>query len=293
MPKIPSISVIIPTLNRPEDLRRALISLALQTDPAEEILVIDQSADDKTKNVVAEMKEKYPSVLDGLSYCYFKERSSAKARNHGIRIARGDILSFLDDDIELFPNYFEKVRNYFVKETSLGGLSGDTLVKEKCAGIKWELRKLLLRFFLLSFWDGKMTPSGFGYPIYEREIDQEIEVELLPGCNMNVRKNLIDGGFDDRFVGYSFREDVDFCYRISRKAKLQMVPDAKLWHHFSSGNRLDAKSLKKMQRKNYDFVARKHKKGFFSRALFYYSLMGLAFIDGVETFFKLISGRSS
>ena len=129
-----------------------------------------------------------------------------------------------------------------------------------------------------------MTASGFGHPIYERLIDRVIQVDLLPGCNMNFRSECIeDEKFDEWFTGYSFREDVDFCYRISRKTFLNMIPDAKLYHHYSTGNRMDIGKLRKMEMRNNHYLFKKYKyKNRFSNLIFFYSLCGTVSIDLFE-----------
>ncbi len=279
-----AVSVIIATLNRPEDLRRALTSLALQTGPVDQILVVDQSTDERTKNVVVEMKERYSPALKGISYHFLAERSAVKARNFGIKNSDFEIISFVDDDAELFPDYFEKVKKYFIKNPSLGALGGSVVYQKEPRGLKWVLRLVLFRFFLLNWGDGKMTASGFGYPIYERGIRKVTPVEMLHGCNMNFRRSAIgDERFDEWFTGYSFREDAEFSYRISRKSKVWMVPDAKLYHHESPSNRLDVENLKEMQIRNYYYVFKKHRRrSFFSKWFFFFSLSGLLLLDVLE-----------
>ena len=279
-----SVSVVIPTLHRSEDIRRALSSLALQTVPVQQILVIDQSSDLKTKNVVAEMKTKYAALEKSLIYNYFQERSAVKARNFGINLADSDIISFMDDDSELFPDYYENVIRYFNEDPGLGGVGGSVIYEKEPEGFKWELRKQLSRFFLLNRWNGSMTPSGFGYPIYERAVREMTPVQMLHGCNMNFRRSLIGSErFDEWFIGYSFREDAEFTYRLSKRAKILMVPDAKLYHHESPSNRLDVENLKRMEIRNYYYVFSKHKyRNFCSKFLFMWSLSGILFMDLLE-----------
>lgn len=168
-------------------------------------------------------------------------------------------------------------------------MSGNVVVNQEPHGIKWELRKILTRIFLINNYQGKLTPSTFGYPIHEWEINRPTEVELFPGYSMNYRRELIlRHPCDERLSGYSFREDVDLSYRISREAKLIMVPDARFIHNPSQINRLDIKNLKKMHFKNYYYLFKKFKNpGIFSKVLFYYSLSGMILIDFLEFIFRL------
>jgi GT2 family glycosyltransferase len=141
-----------------------------------------------------------------------------------------------------------------------------------------------MRAFLISYFDGRMTHSGFGYPIYEKEIDRVTEVEFLPGCNMNYRRSAMGGErFDEWFTGYSFREDADYAYRIARRSKAIMIPEAKLFHNYSINNRLDFEALKKMETRNYHHVFAKYKgQSAIGRVLFAYSMLGLVLMDFFE-----------
>jgi hypothetical protein len=58
-------------------------------------------------------------------------------------------------------------------------------------GLKWEMRKLLSRIFLINSFYGRMTPSSFGYPIFE-EVKELREVELFNGYSMNFRRELVE-----------------------------------------------------------------------------------------------------
>lgn len=277
------ISVIIPTLNRPADLKRCLDSLVVQTLPPDELIIVDQSSDEQTKNLLEEYRKKYGHVIPSVIYIHQAEKSSARARNLGASLAKGEILSFTDDDIILYPDYLEKIMVGF-KDPRVGGVMGNVENPIYIVGIKGFFRRWLMRVFLLSNFKGKMTVSGFGYPIFERKIDKVEDVHLFPGYSMNFRRELfLAQQFDNWFSGYSFREDVDLSYRISQHAKLIMVPDARFYHNHSQGSRLDLVNLKKMQFKNFNYLFKKHRpQTLFYRVAFAYSLFGILFIDFVE-----------
>ncbi len=93
------VSIIIPTYNRANYLAAALRSVVQQEYPDLEIIVIDDGSTDNTRQVV----EAYAG--DGrLTYVY--QNNSGKpsiARNHGLRIATGELICFLDSDDLLHP----------------------------------------------------------------------------------------------------------------------------------------------------------------------------------------------
>lgn len=103
----PHVTVIIPTYNRRDSLLRALESLRQQTCPASnfEVVVVDDGSCDETP-AIAEMV--FPFAL---RYVYQENQGDAVARNRGAREARGRILQFLDDDIQLESGFVSAIVN--------------------------------------------------------------------------------------------------------------------------------------------------------------------------------------
>ena len=85
------VSVIIPTLNRRELIKRAIDSVLYQTHPIYEIIVVDNGSTDST---VAMLCENYPSV----KVLEENQRGVSYARNTGIRSSKGDWIALLDSD---------------------------------------------------------------------------------------------------------------------------------------------------------------------------------------------------
>ncbi len=88
-----NISVIIPSYNRRELLKRALISVYAQSLLPAEVLVIDDGSTDGTE---AMLRLEFPQV----TYYYQQNLGVSAARNQGIQQATGDWLAFLDSDDE-------------------------------------------------------------------------------------------------------------------------------------------------------------------------------------------------
>jgi len=95
-----AISVVIPTRNRRESVKRLLAALARQTLPTHrfEVLVCDDGSSDGTADRVAATP--VPYALRTLSQ---RPLGRAAACNAGIRASRADVILFLDDDMEPAP----------------------------------------------------------------------------------------------------------------------------------------------------------------------------------------------
>jgi len=92
-----NISVVIPTYNRRDLLRRALLSVFAQTLPPTEVVVIDDGSTDGTDAMI---RNEFPAVR----YYRQENRGVSSARNLGIRHAASDWLALLDSDDEWLPD---------------------------------------------------------------------------------------------------------------------------------------------------------------------------------------------
>jgi glycosyltransferase involved in cell wall biosynthesis len=265
------------------DLSKVVDSILKQSVLPLEIIIVDQSDNESTKKYVASIKKKNKTKVK-IIYLFQKEKSITHARNKGISLASGDIISFLDDDVILFSDYYEKIVHHFANNRQVAGLSGREVVKKKLKGWKWKMRRILLKAFLLDNFKGRMTISGFGCPMGREEFSSYFKVEMLPGSNMNFRKKFLRNmQFDEWFCGYGYREDADFSYRISRKAIVAMIPEARFYHNFSKLNRMAMNEQKAMEVKNLAYFYKKNaRKNIFSDFLFLYSLSGLFIIILIE-----------
>jgi len=98
----PVFSVIIPTYNRALYIKNALQSIIDQDYGHFEVIVVDDGSTDNTEDVVN-------SVSDNrIRYVKKGHEERAIARNHGIQLARGQYMTFLDSDDLLYPHCFSE-----------------------------------------------------------------------------------------------------------------------------------------------------------------------------------------
>jgi len=214
------VSVVIPTLLRQDVLINTLRNLSTQKYPYFEIIVVDQ-----TETVSPELKKfliQNPSII----YIYQEEKSSPLARNTGAKKANGDILLFLDDDIEIQNTDF--ISQHFVHFTDPKiGMVGGRVVYGSEQPTYPEVGKL-------KYWGLKeITHFDSVCPAV---------IDHAPGGNMSVRKKIFFevGGFSEIYKGNAHMEETDFCLRIKRAGHRAIFePKAVLKHLQASrgGNR--------------------------------------------------------
>lgn len=102
--RVPEISIVIPTFRRRAIVTRMVRALAEQEfgEPFEVVVIVDGS-DDGTADALRELEIGVPLIVREQP-----NRGAATARNHGASIARGEILLFLDDDMEAHPRLLEE-----------------------------------------------------------------------------------------------------------------------------------------------------------------------------------------
>ena len=97
---LPFVSVIIPTFQRELVLRNIISQVLSQDYPSFELIVIDQSLahEPETELFLQEYSGQFANY-------HLQEPNVAAARNYGISCAKGEIILFLDDDVEINPNW--------------------------------------------------------------------------------------------------------------------------------------------------------------------------------------------
>ena len=105
----PFISVIIPTYNRPDALKKAVQSVIYQSFPLFEIIIVNDAGEDM-RNVLDEFKD--------VRIRYIRHKSNkglAAARNSGIKAAKGNFVALLDDDDIFYPGHLETAVRFLSK----------------------------------------------------------------------------------------------------------------------------------------------------------------------------------
>jgi glycosyltransferase involved in cell wall biosynthesis len=104
-----NITVVVCTYNRCESLAKTLnstIALKLPESVEWEILVVDNNSSDQTRQIVSDFERRCPSRF---RYVFEPQQGLCHARNAAIREARGDIVAFTDDDVNVEPTWLQNL----------------------------------------------------------------------------------------------------------------------------------------------------------------------------------------
>lgn len=118
-----TISVIIPTKDRPKDLENLINSLLNQSLKPDELIIIDQSNSQESKNLVKKIwKNKIHAKLVYILNSDIKGLVDAK--RYGTNLVSSELVCFLDDDLILDDRFIEEIVKPFNNSTSILGSSG-------------------------------------------------------------------------------------------------------------------------------------------------------------------------
>jgi GT2 family glycosyltransferase len=275
-----SLTVIIPTRNRPGDLRAAVNTLLMQTVLPCETIIVDQSPRDDSERAIAEL---FAGASDrareqvALKYIRDPEISGlATARNEALRHSHGDVVLFLDDDVELEADFVEALLRAYAENPEVAGVSGivTNYLPKPLLGRLWN------RIFVIGpFYDDR---QAIYYRADRLRHSEPLRVTRFTGALMSFRSSAMrDARFDANLRGASEGEDVDFCMHLGPTAKLVIHPGARLVHKVSPAGRVSEQWIGAVARGNAYLYYRNWNSGLKNRVCFFwlrvgYSLLALA-----------------
>ena len=246
------ISTVIPTKNRPQDLFLALKSILSQTELPDQLIIIDQSDNKESFNIITKL-----DLKNNIDLTYIldpKIKGLVHAKHVSLDYVKNELVSFLEDDIVLEKNYFKQVKNFFINTPNILGCSG-TIINSTSDNFFY-------RFFY------KMNHRGIF-----RDNRPDLFVQLKKTNLKYINSNVINGGLSTwRFEVFSkfkfdFKnkfhmiEDFEFSSRVSRKHpnSLYIISEAKLNHNYSPVNRANRFKLVEMKIFEYLIYYKKNK----------------------------------
>lgn len=267
------IAYVVPTKDRPVDLRKLLESLRKQTVAPSQIVIVDAS-DPAIESLCAEYTD--------LPLTYVREfpPSLARQRNAGMAALHDEITvaGYLDDDLELADDATEQMIRFWEEAGADVGGAAFAIVNQPQ---RHSILGLFANFFLLnSNQQGRVLASGFassiGTPV------EDIKTEWLYGGATLWRREVINSfSYDEWYIGHGYLEDVDYSYRVSRSYNLWVVSKARVWHWPHPVLLAKNEGLGKQQIVNRLYFVRKM--GGFSKVLLVWALMGQGILNLLQS----------
>jgi glycosyltransferase involved in cell wall biosynthesis len=137
----PLVTIVTPSFNQGGFIRDAIESVIQQTYPRVEHIVVDGGSHDNTVKILAAYSDRLRAIVE-------PDRGQSEAINKGFRLARGEIVSWLNCDDILRPEAIEKVVAVFAANGNLGMAYGDGYLLDA----QGRLRCALPRPGLMNVW---------------------------------------------------------------------------------------------------------------------------------------------
>ncbi|ACM19814.1 glycosyltransferase [Geotalea daltonii FRC-32] len=191
------VSVIIPTYNRSELLKCAITSVLDQAYDNYELLIIDDGSTDDTKSIVNGFGS--PKIR----YIYQSNSGRSSARNYGIKLSKGEYVSFLDSDDIFLPNKLSLQVQALDENPNCG------LVYAYAKNVDENGRFLDFHF------DGNLSGKIYPEMLY-------IKNNYITTPTVMVRAKVLAqiGGFNESM---HMCEDLDLWRRIARKYEVKQI----------------------------------------------------------------------
>lgn len=198
------VSIVIPTYKRSDFIQRAIDSILNQTYKDYEIIVVDDNEPNTTYRQELEKKmEKYRDNSEIIYIQHEKNKNGAAARNTGINLAKGDYITFLDDDDYFLPNRLEIMTKALDKNKEYGAAYSSVLVTRN--------KEII----------GNIVAKKTGN--YKKELLLN-EFSFGTGSNMFFRREVIKelNGFDETFERH---QDIETMIRFFRENNILAIPE--------------------------------------------------------------------
>ena len=161
------ISVLIATRNRPSQIEKCLYSISKSDFTNYEIILIDQSDDDRTKTILP------GGILNKIKYIKMEQRGKSRALNKALKIAKGDVFAFTDDDCIVDRHWLKEIKVFLKESPEVAGVFGNILPYQPGSNL------------------GKICPATFtGKPSRHNDIGILHYRDLGSGGNMALRKQV-------------------------------------------------------------------------------------------------------
>lgn len=231
-------SIVIPTYNREEDLKKCLDSILLQSLLPQELLIIDDG--ELSDDFIEHCRNKFERV--GVSFVYYKKnheferRGLSESKNKALDLVSNQIFFIFDDDVVLEKDFCELIISVWHKKEDKNLIGVGGVIKNRRRTLKIE--KFYNRIFGLSS-KFKWDVNKACFQVWDEEIDSIEKGYYTHGgaCSYSLDK-VRELKFSTFSGGRTALEDVDFCLRAKNAGYYFLIePMAQLFHYPSEVSR--------------------------------------------------------
>lgn len=256
------VSVLIPTMNRPNALKRTLDGYLNAEFIPSQIVIVDQSVNEADS---AEIKKILAMINDTeITYLYQNVPSLTKARNNAFKLATQEIIICSDDDIDVYSDTVKKVYKLMSSDSSLAMIAG---VDDNMAMNQSKIGYLLGTKSHKNRKIGHVTLSMLGR--FPEHVTERTTTMWAMGFFFVIRKSLADKWelqWDENLKEYAYAEDLDYSYGYYKKARKEnyeciMSSDIHVKHLASKEYRIPSRKSTFMYVLNRFYLSKKHNMG--------------------------------
>lgn len=231
-------SAVIPTCQRSKVLARTLESLLQQHVLPAELVVVDASSGEETRQVVEAFGQK-TSDLSQVRWLKAETAGAAAQRNQGVKAATQPVIWFFDDDILFEDECVPRLWAALQSSPEIGGVNA--MITNQRYQNPGRVSRLMFRLMAgencASYAGRILGPAVNLLPQDREDLPEVVPVEWLnTTCTMYRREALPEPPFPTHFTGYSLMEDVTLSLLVARSWKLANVRTARIFHDSQQGS---------------------------------------------------------
>ncbi len=233
----PLVSIITVNYNGVRYLKTLYDSLKEITYPAVELIMVDNASSDDSVKFVQQYYREVKIIQKSANLMF------ARANNEGIKVASGEYICLLNNDVKVDPHFIEPIIEIFEKNPSVAACQPKVLDMNQPD--KFEYAGASGGFI-----------DKYGYPFMRGRLfftlehdngqyDSTLEVFWSTGACFFSKKSILDrtGLLDDNFIMHM--EEIDLCWRMHlHNLKIYCVPASQVWHQ--GGGTLPAADPRKL-----------------------------------------------
>lgn len=200
----PRISVVMPVYNAERLLGECLAAVAASTFRNYEVVVVDDSSTDRSREIAAAHGARVVPSGGRLG--------PGRARNKGVEHARGDIVFFIDSDVVIRPDTLARLVTAFDRDRGVAGLMA--------------VQSPTMRFRNLC----SVYKNLWMYYTYVRRAGEDVPLFYTTAAAIRRDVFIESGGFDVNYVDPNI-EDTDYGQKLASQGhRIQILPDLEVEH---------------------------------------------------------------